>query len=193
LWWVLSIFVDLASRVLSHVGSPAGRPAVVAIDGRSASGKTTLAARLAAAVPRTAVVHTDDIAWHHSVFDWVDLLVSGVLGPVRQGLAVSYRPPAWDARGRPGSVSVPTGCRLLVVEGVGAGRRELAPFMDGIIWVETESSVTRRRDAARIEAGETTQADYDSWMAEEEPFVASQQTWERAFVIVDGTASLSDA
>jgi len=183
-----TVHLVLASEVLAQVGSPVGRPAVLAVDGRSASGKTTLAAHLSSAVPSSAVVHTDDIAWHHSVFDWVDLLVSGVLVPVRQGLAVSYRPPAWDAHGRPGAVTVPAGCRLVIVEGVGAGRRELAPFLDGTIWVETDVSVTARRDAARIAAGETTRADYESWMAEEEPFVAEQRTWERAFTIVDGTA-----
>jgi len=39
----------------------------------------TLADRLAAAVPGARVVHTDDIAWHHAVLDWADLLADGVL------------------------------------------------------------------------------------------------------------------
>jgi hypothetical protein len=40
-----------------------GRPAVLAVDGRSNAGKTTLAGRICAVVPGSAVVHTDDIAW----------------------------------------------------------------------------------------------------------------------------------
>src|SRR5262245_30375777 len=46
------------------------RAVIVAIDGRSNSAKTSLAARLAQAVPRSVVIHTDDIAWEHSRFGW---------------------------------------------------------------------------------------------------------------------------
>ncbi len=48
------------------------RPVVLAIDGRSSGGKTTLAGRLRGAVAGSAVVHTDDIAWER-----VDLIVCG--------------------------------------------------------------------------------------------------------------------
>jgi MFS family permease len=51
----------------------AERPLVVALDGRSSSGKTTLAGRVAGAIPATAVVHTDAIAWWHSRFGWTNL------------------------------------------------------------------------------------------------------------------------
>lgn len=179
---------EFAHLVLDHVGSPAGRPSVLAVDGRSASGKTTLAARLADAVPGTTVVHTDDIAWHHSVFDWVDLMVEGVLEPVRRGEAVSYRPPEWDERGRSGAIEVPAGQRLVIVEGVGAGRRELTDLLDGVVWVETPRETRDRRDDERMAAGDVSRETYESWMAEEEPFVAEQGTWERAFAIVDGTS-----
>ena len=62
------------------------RPVVLAGDGRSSSGKTTLAARLQDAVPGPAVVHTDDIAWWHSRFGWADLLIGGILAPRAQRL-----------------------------------------------------------------------------------------------------------
>ena len=52
-----------------------GRPVVLAVDGRSNSGKTTLAARIGEAIPGSAVVHTDDIAWAHSRFGWADLRI----------------------------------------------------------------------------------------------------------------------
>ena len=41
---------------------------MAAVDGRSSSGKSTLAARLQDAIAASAVVHTDDIAWWHSRF-----------------------------------------------------------------------------------------------------------------------------
>jgi hypothetical protein len=188
-WQVVPIgaFADLVRR---QVGAPAGRPPVLAVDGRSSGGKTTLAGRLAAAVPGAAVVHTDDVAWWHAAFDWVDLLVDGVLGPARRGAAVAYRPPKWDERGRPGAIEVPAGASLLVVEGVGAGRRELTGLLDGVVWVQTDPAEAARRDAARVAAGETTPEDYASWMAEEGPFVARQRAWERAFVTVCGSPAV---
>jgi hypothetical protein len=83
-----------------------GRPVILAVDGRSNNGKTTLAARIAAAVPGSVVVHTDDIAWQHSRFGWADLLISGILEPVHHGRAISYRPPRWAEHGREGSIEV---------------------------------------------------------------------------------------
>jgi hypothetical protein len=54
-----------------------GASRVVAVDGRSSSGKSTLAALLRSFEVNSCVVHTDDIAWWHSRFGWVDLLVKG--------------------------------------------------------------------------------------------------------------------
>jgi hypothetical protein len=62
--------------------------------------KSTVAALLHRSAPASAIVHTDDIAWYHSFFDWSDLLVEGILKPLRNGRAVSYRPPGWEKRGR---------------------------------------------------------------------------------------------
>jgi hypothetical protein len=98
-------------------GAVRGRPVVLAVDGRSNGGKTTLAARIGRAVPGSAVVHTDDIAWAHSRFGWADLLIDGILAPAHQGLAVSYRPPSWAEHGREGAIEVPACCPLLVIEG----------------------------------------------------------------------------
>jgi hypothetical protein len=126
-----------------------GHPAVLAVDGRSNSGKTTLAARVRGLVPGSVVIHTDDIAWEHSRFGWADLLVDGILIPVRQGQGVSYRPPRWDEHGREGSIEVPINCPLLVIEGVGAGRREVADLIDTVIWVQADEREIGRRSVAR--------------------------------------------
>ena len=58
-------------------------------------GKSTLANRLRTLVPASAVVRTDDVAWHRAFFDWADLLVENVLRPLHRGDAVEFRPPAW--------------------------------------------------------------------------------------------------
>jgi len=134
---LLSTVVNAVTRRRPDQGS-SGRPAVLAVDGRSNSGKTTLAARISELVPGSAVIHTDDIAWEHSRFGWADLLVDGILVPLHHGRAVSYRPPRWDEHGREGSIEVPAGCPLLIIEGDGAGRREVAHLIDTLIWVQAD-------------------------------------------------------
>lgn len=183
----LARFVDLVHET---VGAPSGRAPVLAIDGLSASGKTTLARRLQQAIPGAATVHTDDVAWCQSCFDWVALLTEGVLDPLRLGRSVAYRPPAWEQRDRPGAITVPEAARLVMVEGVGAGRRELADHVDGIVWVHADRDATRRRDAARIAVGEGSADTYAAWMREEVPFLAEQRPWERAFAVVAGSPRL---
>jgi hypothetical protein len=64
-WRVVPIN-ELLAAVFDPSGAGGCRPWTLAVDGRSAGGKTTLAERLAALVPGAVVVHTDDIAWHHS-------------------------------------------------------------------------------------------------------------------------------
>ena len=181
-------------RVASLAALPGllGDPAVLAVDGRAGAGKSTLAGRLAAVVPGAAVVHTDDIAWHQSFFDWAHLLVGGVLEPVRRGLPVAYRPPAWDARGRDGAIVVPAGCPLLVVEGSGVGRRALGRHVDALVWVQSDVELARRRGIARdIAKGEEEPAAFwEEWQAEEVPLFARERPWERAALVVAGTAVL---
>lgn len=191
--WRVAPFTELADLVLRPPGGSPGRPWIVAVDGRGASGKSTLAARFAAVSPTVALVHTDDIAWHHSFFGWADLMADGVLAPARRGEEVRFRPPAWDERDRPGGISVPAGTTLVVVEGVGAGRRELMPLLDAVVWVQSDFAAAERRGIARDIAGgdngtaEETIAFWHEWMDQELPFQADQRPWERADAVVAGT------
>jgi hypothetical protein len=132
-------------------------------------------------------VHTDDLAWHHAVLAWDDLLVDGVLTPVRAGHAVRFRPPAWDARGRDGAVEVPAGLSHLLVEGVGVGRAALDAAFDVHLWVETPRAARLARDAVRVAAGEISPSAYAGWMAEEDAHLTADRPWERAPIIVAGT------
>jgi hypothetical protein len=135
-------------------------------------------------------MHTDDVAWWHSPLGWENQLIKGVIEPLRRGEAVDYRPPAWDARGRQGSIRVPGDADLVVIEGVGTGRASLSQLVDAVVWVQSDLGITERRNHERVAAGELEPAGYEAWMAEEVPFQAKERTWERADVVVSGSSTV---
>jgi hypothetical protein len=171
-----------------------GRPVVVAVDGRSAGGKSTLAGRLAERMPGSALIHTDDVAWWESFFGWDALMIERVLAPVHRGEGVWFRPPAWVAREREGAIVVPVDARIVIVEGVGASRRSLAHLVDRAVWVQSDYAEAHRRGIDRdVLAGRTQREAEDfwaEWMAAEGPFLADDQPWARADMIACGTPSL---
>lgn len=181
---------DVVAGVLARADVRPGS-VLLGVDGRSAGGKTTVAARIAALVPGAAIVHTDDVAWYESFFGWDALLAEHVLGPARRGEPVRYRPPAWDARGRTGAIEVPAGAPLVVVEGVGSTRTSLAPLLDAAVWVQSDAALARRRgiqrDLAERPDPAVAEAFWDEWEAQEAPFLAADRPWSRADVIVCGT------
>jgi len=181
--WRVVPFADIRDRLATL--------STVAVDGRSSGGKTTFAARLAAAVDGAVVVHTDDIAWHQAVLDWADLLADGILRPHRDGADVAYRPPQWELRDRPGAITVPAAAPLLIIEGVGCARRELADCYDATVWVQSDQRLIDERTARRVAAGEISAADNQLWLAEELPFQAAERTWERADLRVAGSPVLA--
>jgi hypothetical protein len=184
--WRVATTDEVLTRVRRAAAGAADRPPIVAVDGRGSSGKTTFASRLAAAWPGATVVRTDDIACWHAVLDFADLLASGVLEPVRAGRAVAFRPPQWEASGRPGAIEVPESCALLIIDGVGSGRRELAPLLDAVVWVESPREDIDRRNEERAAAGEISPGSYASWTSENE----AQHTSDRAVFVVAGWPAL---
>ena len=194
--WAAEPTLDVAGRLVElararRAGSARTGPLVVAVDGRSAGGKSTAAGRLAAATPGAVVVHTDDIAWHHGFFDWDGLLVDGVLDPGARGEAVSFRPPAWVERGREGAVEVPADSTAVFLEGVGSSRASLAPWLDATVWVQSDEAQAYRRGIDRdVELGRERAeavAFWDAWMAHEGPFLAADRPWDRADVVLCST------
>jgi uridine kinase len=182
------MLTDVAQRLLETAVS---RAPIIAVDGRSASGKTTVARRLADAIPGACVVHTDDLAWWHSFFTWTDLLIHGVLEPWSAGRAVSYRPPAWNERRRAGAIEVPVDATALLIEGVGAGRREVAHLLDAVVYVQADMQERAAREQARYAAREVDPEVSDAWLREEVGFMAEQRPWERADVIVGSTTGVA--
>ena len=185
--WQVTPIRDLVRLLFDPDRTHDGRPWILAVDGRSGSGKSTVAALLHQSVTPSAIVHTDDVAWHHSFFDWSDLLVEGVLKPLRNGQAVSYRPPGWEKRGRAGAIEVAAGLDLVIVEGVGASRTEVMPWIDRALWVQSDLEEAERRGIARDGGTEEARDFWREWGSQESDFLQQQRPWERATVIVNGT------
>ena len=193
--WRAVEVAELAALILDLAeDAPPGAPRIVAVDGRSGGGKSTLAQQLADAVPDSAVVHVDDVAWHAPMFGWADFLSYGVLEPLRRGEAVSYRPPAWEVHHRTGVIAVPSGRPLVIVEGVGAGRRELTDLIDCLVWVQSDYAEAERLGIARDVASgvngdaQATIEFWHTWMAAEAPFLQADRPWDRANIIAAGTS-----
>jgi uridine kinase len=189
--WRVVTMSDVVGWLSDASPGVAGRPRVVAIDGRGGAGKTTLAERLRRAVPGSAVVHTDDVAWHHAYFDWGALLIENVLRPLHRGAAVDFRPEAWAARDRPGSITVPADAGFVWVEGTGVLREELAPWLDASVWVQGDLDEQERLLIARDGDSAEQQQHVANWLREELPFLLRERPWARATMIVQGPAQIA--
>lgn len=161
-----------------------GRPGTrwVGIDGFGASGKTTLAAAVAAALPGAVVVHIDDFSrpWLDT---WDrDLFARQLLEPLLAGRAASYR--RWDlVAERAGDwVEVPVGVPV-VVEGVSSTDVRLGVPWDLTIWVDVAEAVRRQRIAARDPVALLERWERQWWPAER-AYAAEQRPAERTDVLV---------
>ena len=191
--WQVSGTDELVAHLLSLVGAPEGRPAIIAVDGRGGSGKTTLTTALTAAVPGAQAFHLDDLIWNEPLYDWDQLYVD-TLTRLHEAGCLDLVPDKWREHGREGSIRVPAGSPLVVVEGTGAGLRAVSNLIDAHVWVQTGDDVAERRGIKRdIAEGVNGDAEesvrfWHWWMAGERLFFAKDRPWQRADVIVSGDA-----
>jgi len=150
---------------------PHGRPVVIALDGRSAAGKSTLASAIVLRRTATVVAGRDfcsprlagldvgarerltDAEVVELVSDWRRLR-EDALEPLVGGHSARFvrhdRKPGQGHSADPLELS-PSG--LVVVEGVYSGRPELADLVDLAVHVGVDPEVRRRRSRARVGSG----------------------------------------
>lgn len=175
-------FASLAAT-LTGLAPSIGPTRLVAIDGPGGSGKSTFASRLADALGGCPVVHTDDFAnWEHQ-FDWWPALLNQVLRPMTSGRPGRYRRYDWVARAFAEWHDVPC-APVVVLEGVGAARREFAPYLAFAVWIETPADVRLARGIARD--GEELRGFWEMWRRGEQAHYAIDDARDRADLIVDG-------
>ncbi|GFH38537.1 hypothetical protein [Streptomyces pacificus] len=155
---------ERAATGLRALPPSCGPVRLVAVDGHAGSGKSTFAGLLAGAAGGAPVLRLDDLATHDELFSWTGRLLQQVIGPWSRGDSAVYRPYDWEL-GRLGPpLSLPP-APLVLLEGVGAGRRALRPHLAGLLWMERDPqgswSRGRRRDGPEL-AGF-----WDAWTAAE--------------------------
>lgn len=157
----------LAAR-LRALPPSCGPVRLVGVDGHAGSGKSTLAGRLSEWLGDAPVVHLDEVANHEEFFAWPARLCQQLLQPLRRGEPATVEVYDWERRAYTGVRTVPP-APVVLVEGVGAGRRALRPHLAHLLWLEVDRHTAWRRGRRRDGPGLT--AFWDVWTrAEAEHF-----------------------
>lgn len=172
--------LDLARSRPATLG--AGR--LVCIDGPAGSGKTTLAAAVAALEPGARVLHMDDLydGWHG--LPKVADQLGDLLRPLASGRAGSYRRYDWHA-GHFAETVVVEPVPMLVIEGVGSGASAHADLITVLAWMEAPGAERLRRGLERD--GEAMRPEWERWQVDEAALFEREHTRGLADVIVDTT------
>ncbi|WP_285027770.1 hypothetical protein [Plantibacter sp. ME-Dv--P-122b] len=117
---------------------------VLLIDGRSGTGKTTLASSVASALTASTVVHMDDLypGWE-GLDEGARLLVEWILRPFSERRAGEWRRWDWERSARAEAHLVPSD-RPLIVEGCGSSSHASRAFADTVLWLD--APVVQRTD-----------------------------------------------
>lgn len=158
----------------------------IGIDGFGASGKTTLAARIAAALPTAILVHIDDFA-RPDVRGWErDRFVSQVLQPLLAGRPARYQRWDWGSNSGAEWHEVPVGVPV-VVEGVSSTDVRLGVPWDVTLWVDAPYEIRLAR-ARQRDGPDLLDRWLTDWMPSEEAYAREQRPQERVDLIVVGYA-----
>lgn len=174
--------MNAATRIAEHLrdrGPRLGTSTLVCIDGPSGSGKTTLAAELADLVPAT-VLHTDAYCPGWAGIPAVPALLTDLLTELAAGRTGLIREWDWHACA-PGRMVPVEPAALVVIEGVGAGAVQLAPWISTLVFLDGDDEERRERALAR---DDYFAEHWDSWAAAERAYFADNAVRERADLII---------
>ncbi|GAA2478257.1 hypothetical protein [Terrabacter carboxydivorans] len=167
-----------------------GEVVVVALDGPSGAGKTTLASGVELALARkgpVSVVHMDHLypGWD-GLAQAPGLLTTEVLEPLASGRPAAYRIWSWVREEWAGTREVPP-CRFLVVEGCGSSVGPAGSYAAVSVFVDADVALRMRRGIERD--GEAYRPQWQRWADQETALFTADATRERADLVLD-TSSL---
>lgn len=119
---------------------------------------------MAAALGGAPVLHLDDIASHEQLFEWTGRLMAQVIRPFARGESASYLPYDWVARDF-GAPRLLPAAPVVLIEGVGAGRRALRPHLALLLWMELPQEESWAR--GRLRDGAEQREFWEGWVEAE--------------------------
>ncbi|MFK0265318.1 uridine kinase [Streptomyces angustmyceticus] len=174
---------SLATRL--HALPPSCGPVrLIAVDGHAGSGKSTFAGRLAGELGGAPVVHTDDLATHEELFAWSGRFADQILRPLSRGGTARYGVYDW-VRGGFTEERELAPAPLVLVEGVGAGRRALRPYLAALLWMELASEHSWGR--GRLRDGPGLATFWSGWIPAERAHFAADPSRPYADFLVHQT------
>jgi hypothetical protein len=154
---------------------------LVGVDGHAGSGKSTFAGRVAAALGGAPVLHLDDLASHRDPFGWTGRLRAQVIEPLGRGESAHYAPYDWRAR-RYGPPRALPAAPVVLVEGVGVGRRAVRPSLACLLWMDLPPEESWARGRARD--GAEQREFWDGWVEAERAHFAADPSRPHAHALV---------
>ncbi|MFH8345326.1 uridine kinase [Streptomyces sp. NPDC018045] len=173
------------ARRLRALPPSCGPVRLIGVDGHAGSGKSTFARHLAAALGGAPVIRLDDIATHDELFDWMERFRSEVLAPLSRGEAARYGVYDW-VRGEFTARRESAPAHAVVVEGVGAGRRALRPYLACLLWMDLTAGHSWAR--GRLRDGPAQAAFWDDWIPAERAHFAADPSRPHAGLLVRACA-----
>jgi cytidylate kinase len=173
---------ELAAR-LAQTEPRLGRTRLIAVDGRSGSGKSWLASELAAPLD-APIIHLDDLypGWD-GLAKTADVLAEWVIGPLSRQQPARWRRFDWDTMSY-AEWHTTAAAGIVMLEGCGSIRSALAGAYAARIWVEAPAAARRQRLRARPDW-----AAYEpfarQWAAGEDQLYRTEHTRQHCDVIVE--------
>ena len=177
--------VDQVERIVQLVAASeprCGSTRLVAVDGPSGAGKTTLAAQVAQALG-APTIHMDDLypGWD-GLAAATERVAQWVVEPLLAGRPARYR--RWDWGADAYAEWHSAGGDVVVLEGCGSGALPGGAFVSVLVWVDADVAARRERGMAR----DPGYAEFwDRWAAQEQALYAADGTRARADLLLDTT------
>lgn len=168
------------STAIHQASAKLGECRLVLIDGPAGSGKTQLAAHLAAQT-KAELIHMDDMyqGWDNALTaEIMTKIMTQVLEPIGQSETAIYKKFDW-INDTPSDLVEVAAPKVLIIEGVGAAAEQLRKYASLAIWIEVAAEIGYARVMKRD--GDQISTQMQLW-----------QQQERFWHQLDGTKSACD-